>query len=285
MADTIGMTDIRGENIARAVTGFALKMFKIRQVCAVSPSSNWTESYYQETATELTAGANRDIGQVARGASFPYVEPSWTKVSGVQRKYAAEGMVFVEDKLCDNIDVQERTLIRISRAIASDIDTHIYTTLSATTGILTAAAVATWDNATVADRDPIRDILTGIAAIDAYYYDVQENGYLLLSPTDWKNLLMNAKVINNPSFKTADVVSNGKVGQICGLTIIKSTSVTADEAMIIKGNVAAVWKTVEALTTAVIEDKGIKFTIRAWEIGQLQVPNPKAIYKITNTQA
>ena len=115
-------------------------------------------------------------------------------------------------------------------------------------------------------------------------YDIA-GSYLLLSPKDYKNLMMNSKVINNPSFKTADVVSNGKVGQICGLTIIKSNNVPADEALIVKGQLAATWKSVAALQTTKIEDPGIKTTIRAWEVGRLMVINPKAIYRITNTQA
>ena len=97
--------------------------------------------------------------------------------------------------------------------------------------------------------------------------------------------MRNSKVINNPSFKTADVVTNGIVGQIAGLKIIVSNSVVADEAMIVMGNIACTWKSVQPLTSAVIEDKGIKFTIRSWEIGHLEITDPQALYTITNTAA
>ena len=79
-------------------------------------------------------------------------------------------------------------------------------------------------------------------------------------------------------------MSNGRVGQICGLTIIKSTSVNEDEAMIIIGQRAATWKSAVPITSAVIEDQGIKFTIRSWEIGLIQITDPRAIYVITDTQ-
>ena len=94
-------------------------------------------------------------------------------------------------------------------------------------------------------------------------------------------MLTNSKVINNPSFKTADVVSNGVVGQVVGLKIVKTTSVTDDEAMIIISQRTATWKAVQGLRTAVIDDPGIKMTIRAWEIGQIQISAPKSIYTIT----
>lgn len=286
MADTVGQADIRGENIERAVKGFALKEYKLKQVLLQTTSSKWTETYYRETAADLTAGGETfNIKGVARGAAFPHVEPSWTKLQGRHVKFASESNVFMEDKLTDAIDVQARTLIRVARSIASAVDSYIYTELSGASGINTAAAVATWDNATVANRDPIRDILTGIQYLAVDNYDALANGFLLLSPLDYTNLLMNSKVINNPSFKTADVVSNGVVGQVAGLKIIVSNNVTADEAMIIIGNRAASWKSAAPMTTAVIEDKGVKFTIRAWEIGQVQVTDPEAIHVITNTQA
>ncbi len=41
------------------------------------------------------------------------------------------------------------------------------------------------------------------------------------------------------------------------------------------------WKSVTPLTVKTIDDPGIKQTIRAFEVGQLQVTNPDAICKIT----
>ena len=258
----------------------------MKQVLLNQSSSKWTETYYRETATELSAtGEGVSVQGVARGAAFPHVDPSWTKVQGQNIKFAAEGTIFLEDKLTDAIDVQARTILRVARSIASQVDSYIYTTLSGADGISTAAAVANWDDATATDRDPIRDILTGEQTLFESNYDALMNGYLLLSPKDYRNLMMNSKVINNPSFKTADVVSNGRVGQVAGLTIIVSTSVTADEALIVIGQRAATWRAATPLTSAVVEDKGINFTVRSWEIGHVRVTDPAAIYKITNTQA
>lgn len=281
----VGQTDIRGENVERAVKGFALQEFKLKQVLLSTSSSDWTETFYRETAAELTpAGETFDIQGVARGAAFPNVDASWTKFQGTHIKFAAESTIFLEDKLTDAIDVQARTILRVARSIANQVDSYIYTELSGASGINTAAAVAAWDSATIADRDPIRDILKGIEFMSIDNYDALQNGFLLLSPKDYTNLMMNSKVINNPSFKTADVVSNGVVGQIAGLKIIVSNTVTADEALLVIGQRAATWKSAVALSSAVIENKGVDFTIRSWEIGQVQVTDPEAIHKITNTQ-
>ncbi len=282
----VGMIDIRGENVSRIVKTMAEDEFKFKQILMTTNSSNWTETYYQEDPTELTAtGETADVGNVARGATFPNVDASWTKVSTTHKKWGDEATIFMEDVLTDAIDVKARTIRKVARAIASDFDAYVYTTLSSDASINTAAAVATWDNATVADRDPIRDLLVGIQYMAVDNYDFLQNGYILLSPEDYTHLLMNSKVINNPSFKTADVVSNGVVGQIVGGKIIVSNGVTADEALMVIGNTAATYKSAVAMSSNVDYDAGIKYTIRSWMIGHVEVTDPEAIHKITNTQA
>ena len=283
MAQSQGQISLRAENTDRAVKGFALQLYRLKQVLLIQPSSSWKESFFREDATELTAKGGFTIKGVPRGAAFPHVDPNWTEFSSRHLKHAADGTVFLEDRLTDSIDVQARTLIRVARAIAKSVDDTIYSDLSGATGIGTGAASATWDNSTVASQNPISDILAAIQDMDEQNYDALEGGFLLLNPKNYRFLLQNAKVINNPSFKTADVVSNGRVGQIAGLTIIKTNSVSADEAMVIIGQRAATWKTAAALTTTVIEDPGIKNTIRSYEIGVTQVTDPRAIFVITNT--
>lgn len=279
----MGDQELRAENVSRAVKGFATQTFKMKQVLQIDSSSAWTETYFREGATALSAKGTRDIKGVSRGANFPNVRVEWTEHKGRHKKYAAQDYIWLEDKLTAAIPVQARVMFRVAESVVKDIDDDIYTTLSATTGIQTAAASEPWDSLNTNLQNPIKDILTAIQAIDEKFYDTS-NIKLLLSPKDHTSLMQNSKVINNPSFKTADIVSNGNVGQIAGAGIIKTTAVTADEAMLIIPKRAATWKSAQAMTTAVIEDKGIKFTIRAWEIGHLQVTDPNAIYVITNTQ-
>ena len=285
MADVVGEQDIRGENVQRAVTGFATKKFKLKPLLLNVKSSKWTETYFKETATILTASGTRNIKEIGRGAIFPTVEASWTEVSGRHLKYAATDEIFYEDVLTDAIDVQGRTLFRVAESVANAVDAKIYADLTAEANTAgTIPAVAEWDDSVVATRDPIQDILRGIQAMDENNYDALEGGHLLVNPHDYASLMMNSKVINNPSFKTADVVSNGRVGMITGLTIVKSTSVSDDEAMIIISQKTATFKQAVALTTNTEYDPGIKYTIRAWEIGQIQINNPKALYTITGTE-
>jgi len=280
MALTIGSDGIRGENVERAIKGYTEQLYKLKQVCVQITSSNWTETYYTESSTVLTGGAGSAITEVPRLAGFPYVEPNWAKKSAVHKKYAAEGVISMEDKLTDAIDVQARTIKRVSQAITSAVDGAIYTGITGATGVNTFAASATWDNATIALRDPIGDILQGIEYCAVDNYDILENGYIIMAPEDYTNVLNNSKVINNPSFKTADVVSNGVVGQIAGLKIIVTNSATVNQVVMIKYG-SATWKSAVGLNSRVIEEPGIKYTIRAWEIGQIVVTDPEGICVIT----
>lgn len=287
MVETTGQYTLRAENVDRMVKAVALQEFKMKQVVSVDSSSAWIETYYREGNTELTGGAGENVKGIPRGAAFPYGEPNWTKVQAYMEKYGMEGMVAYEDALLDKIDVIARTILRVGRAVAYAVDTQIYSVLSAAAGNSVAITAGyEWDSNVIANRDPISDIINAKREnlIDNYNMD-NGNGYLLLNPTDYANILKNSKVTNNPSFKTADVVSNGKVGQLCGLSIIVSPVVTADQALVLLGQECGTWKSAAGLTTFTIEDKGIKYTIRAYEMGVLQATAPNCICKISNTAA
>ena len=286
MADTMGAADIRGYNVSPLIQGYVAERYKMKQICSIIPSSSWREDYYQEGSDTLTGGTGANVQGVPRGAEFPYLEPNWTLQQSHHVKHAGTSFVFYEDSLANAFDIVRRTVMRVGDAITYSVDRAIYSAITSDGNVNTAAAAATWDNATVADRDPVGDILRGIEELMIDNYDmVTERGYLLLSPTDYAHLMMNSKVINNPSFKTADVVSNGVVGQIAGLKIIVSNAVDADEAAIVVGQLAVNYLVLDSLKTALTYHAGKKTQVDAWEIGMVQIVHPEAIHIITNTQS
>lgn len=280
MADSTGMADLRAEHVSRIVKGFALQEYKMKQLCMIESSNSWTETYYAETATELTGGTGSGVSGVPRLAEFPYGEVTWTKTSGRNVKHAMEGVLSWEDVKTNNVPMIARTLLRIARAVAYSVDSTIAAAIVASAGN-TQAANATWDNAVVASRDPIQDILNAKSLIAIDNYNPDKNGYLLVHPTGYSHLLGNANVRNAGQFYTDSVTRNGVVGKILGLTIISSNSVTDGGAQVVVGKEACTWKQVAPLTVKTIEDPGVKYTIRAWEVGQIQVVNANAICKIT----
>ena len=283
MADTTGEADLRAENFSRIVKGFALTEYKMKQLCMIESSSAWTETYYIETAADLVGNDTTASGTVAgvpRLANFPYGEVSWTKTSGRNKKHGMEGVLSWEDIKTNNLPMIARTLLRIARAVTKSVDTTIAAGIIAATGNTTAAN-ATWNNVVIADRDPIQDILDGKAQIAIDNYNPDKNGYLLMNPLQLSYLLGNANIRNAGQFYTDNVTRNGVVGRLLGLTTISTNSITAGTAHIVIAKEACTWKSVVGLTVKTIDDPGIKTTIRAWEVGQIQIVNPDAICHIT----
>lgn len=288
VADTTGEQDLRAEEWDAMLKGFALQEFKMKQLVMVNTSKSWINHYYRETATELTGGSGSAVKGIPRLANFPYGEVSWTLVSAYIEKYGMEGVISWEDAMTDNIDVIARTLLRIARAVAYAVDSQIYAVLLANKGdTVTVAAGYEWNSTTIANRDPIDNILETKEKLAANNFDPDAgDSFLILNQVEYRHLIGNSKVINNPTFKGADVVKNGVVGMLCGYKLLVSPVVTTDVgtlALIAKE--CGTWKQAAALTTHIVPDKGIKYTIRAYEMGVCQVTTPNAIILITNTVA
>jgi len=280
MADTTGMGELRAEHISRIVKGFALQEYKMKQLCMIESSIAWTETYYTETAADLTGGTGSAVEGVPRLANFPYGEVSWTKTSGRNIKHAMEGVLSWEDVKTNNLPMIARTLLRISRAVAKSVDGVIAAAILANAGNV-QAATGTWNNADVTLRDPIQDILNAKSLISIDNYNPDQNGYLLVHPTNYAELLGNSNIRNAGQFYTDSVTKNGVVGKLLGLTVISSNSITEGGAQVVIAKEACTWKQVVGLTVHTIDDPGIKYKIRAYEVGQIQVVNANAICSIT----
>jgi len=128
MADSIGMQDIRGINIDKAVTGFALTSYVFKdRLCMVESSSNWEDRYYKETAADLTAnGTGNTIEGVPRLATFPSMDVTWTLVQSYHKKFGAETTISHEDEISNSVDTISRSLLRIGRAVAKAVDAEIW---------------------------------------------------------------------------------------------------------------------------------------------------------------
>jgi hypothetical protein len=287
MVDTALEADMRKEYIDSAVKAVALMEYKLKTLCTVDTSDAWTESYYRETnTTESTGGGTGSaVGGVSQMAPFPFIEPSWTKVSSVITKYAAEYVVSTEGQQSATIPMMTRCILRIGRTVAYAVDVAIQAVMSGTTQTFAVTAGSEWDSATIANRDPVYDILYGIQMIRADGLDaLNGNGYLVVNGTDYTNIISNSKILNNPTFKTAADVQNGVVGEICGLKIMVSEAVTADQAYIVVAKEALTWKEAEPLKSVTLEDPGKSTTVRAWCRGVCQMPCIDACLKITNTR-
>jgi hypothetical protein len=289
-----GDITLRKEFIDTAVKAVALREYKLRTLCTVDSSSAYTESYWRETNTDPTSVgvatiANGKLKGTPALAPFTYGSVAWTKVTGINEKYAVEGMISYEDEQLNYLPMIERTVLRLGRGVAKAVDDQIAAVMLASAGNTFAITAGNeWDSATIANQNPVFDLLYAVDMIRKDNLDaLNGDGYLVVNGTDYINIMNNSKVFNNPTFKTASVVENGVVGEIAGLKIMVTESLevsTPDVAYVVIKGAAMVWKSVTPLTIQQIVDPGIKTTIRAWEIGHCQMVSPNAVCKITNTR-
>jgi hypothetical protein len=278
----------RYENIDRAVKAVAALDYKLKTLCTIDSSSAWTESYFQETNSDQTDGlTGSSIRGVPQYAPFPFFDVTETKVSTAVQKYAGESIISIEAEQSATIPMLQRKIYRLSQKITYQVDKAIESVMSASAGNTFAiTAGSEWDSATVANRDPLYNILYGINMLRADGIDaLNGNGYLVVNGTDYTNIISNSKIVNHPTFQSVSSVQNGVVNMLAGLKIMVSETVTADQAYIVVSKLALTWKEASALTTKTIDDAGKSTTIRAWERGVCQIPVPNAVCKITNTRA
>lgn len=287
-ADSVGL---RKEYVDTAVKAVALMEFKLRTICTIDSSNSYTETYFRETNTDptspTTVATTTNIKGIPRFAPFPAGRVAETKISALIEKYGMEQFISMEDGLMNYIPMTARAILRLGRAVSKSIDDAIVALISASFGNTVAVAVGSeWNSATIANRDPIKNILDGIQTMRVDNINaLNGKGYLVLNGDGYTDLISNSKVISNPTFKTADVVANGVVGQVCGLKIMVTEAVAADTAYIVIDKEALTWKVAMALRVDQIEDPGIKTTIRAYELGVAQLTAPNAVCKFTNTRA
>ena len=293
MADTFSEADNRAQVWDKDIKGFAKKRYVMKELVMNVSSSAWTNSFYQKTATSLTGGTGSPIKGIPRGADFPFVERGTTLKSAVILQHGGEGVIYWQDILTSNIRTETEVISDVTDAVVYSVDNDIYATLTEndTPVLINTVAIAAgfeWNSATIANRDPVQDILNAIReiTIDRYPILTSGMGFLVVNETDYANLMGNSKIINHPTFKLAEgIIKNGNLARLVGLGIKVSPVVTADKALIVMAKKCGTWKQTQPLTVDVIKDPQKKYTIRASEIGVTQLTDPEAVCLITNTRA
>jgi hypothetical protein len=272
--ESVGQDTLRAEHVDKIVKGFALREFVMKQIVMTPKSSSWLETYYRETAQDLTA-----LRGIPRLASFPQGIHTWEKFTAYMKKAGLESEIPIEDVLTNNVDVLARSLLRVSRGVVKIVDDAIYSALSAGAGTSLATA-AEWSHATRGNRIPHEDIAEAASKLAEQNYKADT---LLLSPKDYIYVITNDYVMDSFDASGPNLMQNGVMGKLFGLKVLVSNSVANDEALVLQSKICGTYRTVMPLTTSVTDDSGIKKTVRAWEIGSVFVTDPMAICKITNT--
>jgi hypothetical protein len=293
MVDTFSEADTRKQTWERDIKGFAPKRYVMKTLVMSVSGSAWNNSFYQKTATSLTAGTGSSIQGIPRGADFPSVERGVTLKNAIITQHGGEGVIYWQDVLTSNLAVETETISDVTDAVVYSVDNKIYNTLTendtpSTINTVAITAGYEWDATAVQNRDPVQDILNCIAAISTDRYPIISSGkgFIAMNEATFALLMGNSKILNNPTFKLANgIIQNGMMGEICGLKIYVSPVITNDKVLVGVAKTCGTWVATQPLTVDVIIDPQKKYTIRASEIGVCQLTNPESLCLLTNVRA
>ncbi len=280
-------TDLRKEFIDSAVKAVVKIEEKWKAMCTIDTSSAWTESYFRETNDDATnTGTGSPIKGVPEYAPFPFIDVTETKVSSTIDKYAGESIISLEAQSNITVPMLQRKIYRIGRKIIYQIDVAIEASVSTNAGNTVAITAGNeWDSATIANRDPVKDVADAIQTLRVDGIDALDgSGLFVVNGTDYTNIITNTKVLNHPTFKEVSAIKNGRIHMLMGLTIVISEAVQADQAYVLVEKKGMVWKQAEGMRVVTTEEVGKWTTIRAWERGVFQLQAPNEVCKITNTR-
>lgn len=283
--EEVGQTTVRGQFFDKAIKQITKERFVMKQAVAVATTGAWTNHYYREKMDFLTAGRGIDVSGVPRLAEFPQASPEWEKKTSYLIKYGLEENIAWEDLQTDEIPVKSRTAIKIAEGIAYGVDRMIRDTFVADGSIQTISISAgyEWDN--TASAAIIDNLLEAAEKIKNYKYPT-DNLIGFVSSKD-KRSIMNYLVENGAQFPkvSTDVAMNGSIGNLAGVNLVESHAIEASEALVVVPKRCATYKQNQPLSTITKEDPYKSVTVRAVEVGTLQITDPYAVVRITNTQA
>jgi hypothetical protein len=284
--ETVGQEILRKEVVDKALKGFALRMYKFKQVVTISRTGAWKNDFFREHPDELTAGRGVRIKGIPRGAAFPQAIPQWQRVATVIKKYGLEANIPWEDLISSDIDVRNRVLLRLSRGVTKAVDDEIYTRLTSDNDVqsINITAGYEWNSASAAIVDNLEEAEEKIRD-----YDYPTDNLVVLINGRDKRSVMNYLVDKGNQWprvaEAALTRQNGEIGRLGNFTFVVSNSVSASQAVVVVPKICATWKELYPLSSAINVESLKDSTIRVAELGVTQITDPKAIVVLNNTQA
>ncbi len=285
----VGQSPLRAELVSKIIKGFATAAYKFKQAVSISTTNAWKNSYFRENPDALTGPEGNDIKGIPRGANFPQAVVEWEKIASYVEKYGLEDNIMWEDILTNDVNVQDRTLFRISEGVAKAVDDEIWDVLTEgqsvsniqSVTIVESATSGQWDSASAAIID---NLMNAKQLIGTKNYPTN-NLMCFISEKDHRSIVTYITDSGAQFDKLGDETArNGRVQGLAGIKFVVSNSVTASFALVVVPKICGTWQQAVPLTTDVEVDPFKSTRIRAVEMGVTQQTDPKACCLIINTQ-
>lgn len=280
-----GTASFRARFYDKTVKQVAERQYKFKQALSIVPTSAWKNFFYQESTTVLSGKTGNSEKGLPRGAAFPHANKTYQQVQSNLDKYGMEQVIHWEDIITDDIDVEQRALIKIAEGVVKAVDDEIFRVLSesgspSNINSITLGAAASWASSTA---NIIDNLMNAKQLIAEDNYDTS-NLMCFINPLNHRNIVnwLASKGAQFPSIGQ-DVAANGQCGKLAGIDLVMSVSVPASLALVCVPKTVGTWREAVPLQTTTIEDKYRSRTVRAVEMGVTQLTDPGAACLIIGT--
>ena len=282
-----GTVNLRKEVIDKVIRDVAKPMYKFKQAVRIVKTNAWKQTFFRGS-TDILAGASGNATKgIPRGANFPQAVTTLEEVNSYIEKYGLEDFIHWEDILTNEVDLQKRTLFKLSQGVVKAVDDEIWDVLSESQSpsaiqSVTITGGQTWDASSAAIID---DLMAAKQAIGEENYDTT-NLMAFISEKDHRSIVnyLAEKGAQFPSVGT-DMAKNGRIGKLAGIQLIVSNSVTASFALVVIPKTVGAWRESVSLRSDLKQEAFKGTRIRVVEMGVAQLTDPKAAVLIINTQA
>lgn len=268
---------VRATSYDSAIKQLAVYSYKFKQLVSVVNSSSWKNYFFREQTDVPTGQSGNAIKGIPRGADFPNAVLSWEQVTSRIDKYGLSATIDHEDIIAGNIDMRNRTILRIAEGVAKAVDSEIYDIISESE---TPSAIQTgalkggyWNESSAAI---IKDLAFMKSQVKAYY-DNASNFVCVVNPNIEPHILHYIYEKGAQATTSGQAAFNGQIGSPAGVSIITSSVVGASYALFMTPKTCATWKSLMPLATDVKTDRFKGDTITACEYGVTELHEPKQV--------
>lgn len=175
---------------------------------------------YDQSESQIT---DRAVEAVAPGSEYPYAnDPTGTAALAAIVKWGQK-VRLTDEEIARNAlagAAVDRKFRKVINSVIKQVDTISMSAVAS--ALADTAAIATWNNATVANRKPLEDILLAVQTIED-----RNQGYrpdtLVVSPKAYTYLMLNDAIAQLRKRETSDnPVYTGMIESVAGLTVIKT---------------------------------------------------------------
>jgi hypothetical protein len=272
-----GEDTVRTTAYDTAISQIAQYSYKFKQLVSVVSSSSWKNYFFREQTTVPTNQTGNAIKGIPRGADFPNAVLTWEQVNSRIEKYGLSSSIDHEDIIANNIDMRNRTILRIAEGVAKAVDTEIYNCLSENlvpSNIQTGALTGGYWNQTSAAI--IKDLATMKAQVKAYY-DQASDFAVVINPANEPHILHYIYEKGAQAKESGQAAFNGEIGNPAGVRIITSSVVAVSYALFVVPKTCATWKELMPLETDTKTEKFKGDTITSCEYGVTELHEPKQV--------